>query len=74
MDLRNLDVRQRIDQLGVIETVVRPSCLQDLRLLLEREVSVGVGGVDVLLIHIQDLIMGYDAGVAEVVDSSKLPL
>lgn len=47
--------------------VVRSTRDQDLVLLLDRKVGVGVGRVNVLLVHIQDLVVADRSRVTEVV-------
>lgn len=74
MDLGNLHVRQRIDQLAVVQSVVGPAGLENLGLLLHGEVRVGVVRIHVLLVEIQHLIVGDGSRVAEVVDAGQLAL
>ena len=74
MDLGNLHVRQRVDQLVVIQCVVGPAGLENLGLLLHGEVGVRVVWVHVFLVEIQHFIVRDSSGVAEVVDASQFAI
>ena len=58
-------------QFGGVEFIVGSWRLDDLGLFLFGKVLVGIGWVDVLLVQIQDLVVGNDTGVGKVVDSSQ---
>lgn len=72
--LWNLDVRQGIDKFGVIQGVIGSAGLENLGLLLEGEVGVGIVWIHVLLVQVQHLVVGDGARVAEVVNTSQLAL
>ena len=74
MNLGNLHVRQGIDQLGVIQSVVRPAGLENLSLLLHGEVRISIVRVHVLLVEVEHFIVGDGSRVAEVVDASQFAL
>ena len=62
----------RLHQLARVQLVVRASRGEDLRLLLQREVSVGEGRVDVLLVQVQNLVVRDGARVGEVVHAATV--
>ena len=68
LDGRNLhaELATRLHQLARVQLVVRAARRQDLRLLLQREVLIGERRVDVLLVQVQNLVVGDGAGVGEV--------
>ena len=68
LDGRDLhaELTTRLHQLARVQLVVRASRGEDLRLLLQREVRVGEGRVDVLLVQIQNLVVRDGAGIGEV--------
>lgn len=74
VDLGNDDIRQGRAQLLVSQRVVASACFEDQSLFLYREVCVGVGWVDVLLVEVEHLVMGNGAGVAEIVNSCQFAL
>mmetsp|Transcript_21054 Transcript_21054/g.49952 ORF Transcript_21054/g.49952 Transcript_21054/m.49952 type:complete len:376 (-) Transcript_21054:59-1186(-) len=55
-------------QLGRVELVVGSRSRDDLGLVFDCEVLVGVGRVDVLRVQVEDLVVRDDPGVGEVVD------
>jgi len=59
------------EELSGIELVVRSGSGNDLGLILDGKVLVGVGRVDVFGIQIQDLVVGNNTGVGKVVDSGQ---
>lgn len=76
VDLRDLELvlLQLIDQLGGVELAVAATGLDDLGLLIEREVLPGEVGTDVLLEERQDLVVRDRTRVGEVVDPGLLVL
>mmetsp|Transcript_22185 Transcript_22185/g.59842 ORF Transcript_22185/g.59842 Transcript_22185/m.59842 type:complete len:345 (-) Transcript_22185:26-1060(-) len=58
-------------ELRAIELVVGAPSSKDLGLLLKREVLPGEGGVVVLLVHLQDLVVRHHARVREVPDARE---
>ena len=56
-------------QKRLTQCVIRAAGLEDLSLLVKREVFVLVIRVDVLLVQIEDFVVRDSSGVAEVVDS-----
>ena len=59
MDIVDSDIRQRGAELGVVERIIGASCGEDLALLLEGEVCPSVGGVDILLVQLEALVVRY---------------
>lgn len=59
------------EELGGIELVVGSGGGENLGLFLEGEILVRVGGINVLCVKVQDLVVGNDTGVGEVVDTSE---
>jgi len=57
------------DQLGSVELAVTPASLQDLALLIKREVLVGEAWADVFGEEVEDLVVGDSTGVGEVVNT-----
>ena len=76
MNLRNFKVvfLKLLDQLRGIQLAVAAAGLDDLRLLLEREVLPGKVGSDVFLEQGQNLVVGDCAWVSEVVDAGLFVL
>ncbi len=56
---------------GGIQFIIRASRLEDLALLLQCKVLVGVGRVNVFGVQIQAFVMGNDTGVAKVVNAGQ---
>jgi hypothetical protein len=56
------------------QCVIRAASLQDLSLLVKREVLVHVFRVDILLVQIEDFVVRDSSGVAEVVDACAVGL
>ena len=72
LDIVNDDTIGHVSKkLGGVEFVVGSWCLDDLGLFLFGKVRVGVGGVDVLCVEIQNLVVGDDTGVGKVVDTGE---
>ena len=76
MNLRNLKLvlLELLNQLRSVKLAIASSSLDNLSLLLEREVLPGKIRTDVLLEQGQDLIVGDGAWVGEVVDARLLVL
>lgn len=77
LDERLLDgqkFRELFLQFGRIKLIVAPRSNNHLCLLLKSEVLPGEAGVDVLLVHLQDLIVADHPGVCKVPDSGEIPL
>ena len=76
MNLRDLKLvlLQLVGQLGGVKLAVAATSLDDLSLLLKREVLPGEIGADVLLEERQNLVVGDGAWVGEVVDSGLFVL
>lgn len=76
MDLRDLNtiLSQLVDQLISIKHAVRASCLDDLALLVQREVLPCEAGTDDLLEQAKHLVVRNSTRVGEVVDASLVSL
>ena len=61
--------RHVLEELGGVELVVGSGGGNDLGLFLDGEILVFVGGIDVLCVQIQDLVVRNDTGVGKVVDT-----
>ena len=72
MNLVDGAFRKSFHKLVAVELIVGPSCLEDLILILEAEVGVGVIRVNVLLVQIEHLVVRDDTRVAEVVYPAEL--
>lgn len=72
MDIVDLDSLWHVtNQLGGIKFVVRSRSLDDLGLFLNSEILVGVSWVNVLRVQVEDLVVGDDTRVGEVVDTGQ---
>jgi len=64
-------VRHVLEELCGIELVVGTGGGNDLGLFLDGKVFVRVGGIDVLGVQVQDLVVGDDPGVGKVVNAGQ---
>ena len=72
VDFINHDSLRHVShELGSVKLIVGTGSFENLGLLLDGEIFVGVGWVDVLLVQVQDLIMGNDTWVGKVVNTSQ---
>ena len=59
------------EELGGVELVVGSGCRNDLGLFLNGKVLVRVGGINVLFVEVQNLVVRNDPGVGKVVDARE---